>query len=82
MSLRQKYTELIYDIININCDSKNTVDKCVKIAEKQTIDFAKWVDKNYFQGDDCDTYAKSKEDFYNKENVFSIKQLFTIYKNR
>jgi hypothetical protein len=80
MSLRKKYIELIYDIININCDSKNAVDKCVNIADKQTLDFAKWLDKNYFQGEENNSYAKCKGDFRNKETTFNLKQLFLIFK--
>ena len=58
---------------------EDCVSEIEKLADKQTLDFAKWIDKNYYQGDNG-TYAKSKEDFRNKETSFSIKQLFVIFK--
>jgi hypothetical protein len=50
--------------------------------EEFTIEFVKWMDKNYFQGEKHDSYAKSKEDFLNKETVFNISELYEIFKRK
>ena len=61
-------------------DSVILVEDCmIKYAVYISFEFAKWIDKNYFQGEKNNTYAKCKEDFLNKETTFSIKQLSVIF---
>ena len=61
-------------------DSVILVEDCMlKYAVYISFEFAKWIDKNYFQGEKSNTYARCKEDFLNKETTFNIKQLSVIF---
>jgi len=59
-----------------------TLEQYDYFKNEKTIEFAKWVDKHYFQGGKFNTYAKSKEDFLNKKDVFTIEELFVIFNKR
>ena len=44
-----------------------------------SFEFAKWIDNNYFQGEKKNTYAKCKEDFFDKGATFNLKELSIIF---
>jgi hypothetical protein len=87
MKLKEKFLDHVYcfmgsgmltntydeDIANWNAE------KCEFIAENFAINFAKWVDKFYFQGHDNNKYYKS-EARKNEGEVFTIRQLLKLYK--
>lgn len=56
-----------------------------KLGKKDTLNgeselaFARWVDKNYFQGAKCNYFAKSKQDFHDG-NTFTLQELLHIFK--
>ena len=52
----------------------------MKEKEKFAIEFLRWVDENYFQGKECNSFAKSEEDFIHGE-VLSIEGLMLTFKN-
>lgn len=76
--MREQLNELLEKrIFNHN----ECVLKIEKLAEKQSIDFAKWIDKKYYQGEDNNTYARCLGDFKDKDKIFTIKQLFETFKS-
>ena len=76
--MREQLNELLEKRI---FNHKECVLKIEKLAEKQSIDFVKWIDKNYYQGEDYNTYAKCMDDFKDKDKIFTIKQLFETFKH-
>jgi hypothetical protein len=60
-------------------DNTILVEDCMlKYSMYVSFEFAKWIDKNYYQGEN-NNYAKCKEDFGGKETSFNIKQLSVIF---
>ena len=63
-------------------DSLILVEECMlKYSIYISLEFAKWVDNNYIQGEKINSYAKCKSDFLNKETTFTLKKLSVIFKN-
>ena len=50
-----------------------------KIADDFAIEFAEWIDSDFYQGDDVNEYHKSILE-YREGKIFRVKELLEIYK--
>lgn len=65
--------------ISTEGEARRFADKSVIIAEEFAIEFAEWVDSDFYQGDDVNEYHKSILE-YRDGKIFTVKELLEIYK--
>ena len=73
MTLKEKIDDALFYI-----EPKESITKCVQIAEEFAIGFAEWCDDNYFRMGNTSFWAESMD--WDNDNKFTTKELLEIYK--
>lgn len=74
MGLKEKITDILFEVVHINFDPKYIVKKILKISDNFAVDFTDWCEENYFKSSSKGIWI----DFDSGEK-YTTKQLLKIY---
>ena len=79
MNLKEKITDLLFEVVHINFSPKDVVKKILKMNDDYTVDFTDWCEEHYFPSSVKGVWF-DKPDFDNAKR-FLTRELLQIYKN-
>lgn len=78
MGLKEKITDILFEVVHINFDPKYIVKKILKISDNFAVDFTDWCEENYYPSSATGIWFDNI-DFESAEK-YTTKQLLKIYK--